>query len=260
VGRVDLWEAGAAWWQSACTAGADVEYEEQILPLVARHLAGARRILDVGCGEGQVARRLAGAGASVTGVDPTAAQVTVARERGGGPTYARAGADALPFADGAFDAVVICLALEHVDDFERALTEAARVLALGGTFLLLVGHPLLQAPGSGWIDDRDWDERYWRIGTYLQEGAVVDEVAPGVAFEFIHRPVARYVNAMAAAGLPVQHMDEPPPPTALIAALWGYPEAEAIPRLLVLRATRRPRGADWRPGAPVSSAPSPGSP
>ena len=240
MGRIDLWEAGAGWWQESCTAGADVEYEEQILPLVARHLHGARRVLDVGCGEGQVARRVAADGAWVVGVDPAAAQVRVADARGGGPRYGRAAADALPFGDGAFDAVVICLALEHVDDFATALREAARVLEPGGTFLLLVGHPLLQAPGSGWIDDRDWDERYWRIGTYLQEGAVVDEVAPGVSFEFIHRPVARYVNAMAAAGLPVERMEEPSPPQALIDEMWGYPEAVDIPRVLVLRATRRP--------------------
>lgn len=240
MGRVDLWEANAGWWQAACTDGADVEYEEQILPLVARHLAGARRIADVGCGEGQVARRLASAGAFVVGVEPAAAQLRVARERGGGPVYVRAPADALPLPDAAVDAAVICLALEHVDAFEQALAEAARVLVPGGTFLLLVGHPLLQAPGSGWIDDREWDERYWRIGTYLREGAIVDEVAPGVAFEFIHRPVARYVNAMAAAGLPVEHMEEPAPPRALVEALWGYPEADAIPRILLLRATHRP--------------------
>jgi SAM-dependent methyltransferase len=236
---VDLWEANAGWWQDACTDGADIEYEAQILPLVAEHLAGAARVLDVGCGEGQVARRLAAPGVSVVGVDPAAAQLRVACLRGGAPTYARADAVRLPFADASFDAVVICLALEHVDDFARALAEAARVLRTGGRFLLLVGHPLLQAPGSGWIDDREWDERYWRIGTYLHEGAVVDEVAPGVHFEFFHRPVARYVNAMAAVGLPVERMEEPAPPPALVEALWGYPEADAIPRLLVLRATRR---------------------
>ena len=42
------------------TAGADAEYEEQILPLAAEHLDGCRRVLDVGAGEGQVARLAAG--------------------------------------------------------------------------------------------------------------------------------------------------------------------------------------------------------
>jgi SAM-dependent methyltransferase len=152
--------------------------------------------------------------------------------------FARARAEALPWRDAAFDAVVVCLALEHVHGFEAAIAEAARVLVDDGVFLLVVGHPLLQAPGSGWIDDREWDERYWRIGSYLEEGAVVDEVAPGVAFEFIHRPVSRYVNAMGAAGLLLEHMEEPAPPRALIDALWGYPEADTIPRFLAIRARK----------------------
>ena len=49
-------EAVQRWWQDGFTAGADPEYEEQILPLAAQHLAGARRILDIGTGEGQLAR------------------------------------------------------------------------------------------------------------------------------------------------------------------------------------------------------------
>ena len=71
-----------------------------------------------GCGEGQIARRVAAAGALVVGVDPTAAQIVEAQARGGGPVYARADADHLPHPDGAFDAVVMCLVIEHLDPFE----------------------------------------------------------------------------------------------------------------------------------------------
>ena len=97
-----------------------------------------------------------------------------------GPRYARARAEALPCRSGAFDAVVLCLALEHVDAFEAAIHEVARVLEPGGRFVLLLCHPLLQAPGSGWVDDRVTGEHYWRIGAYLRDDTVVDEVAPGV--------------------------------------------------------------------------------
>ncbi len=53
------WETHAGWWQEHFTDGADPEYEEQILPLVDLHLAGASLLLDVGCGEGQLSRRAA---------------------------------------------------------------------------------------------------------------------------------------------------------------------------------------------------------
>ena len=230
------WDTGAAWWQREYTEGADVEYEEQIIPLVVEQLRGMPRVLDVGCGEGQVARRLAAAGVDVIGVDPSGPQVARARERGGGPRYLRASAERLPVAECSVDAVLACLAFEHVGDLPAAVREITRVLVPGGRLLLLVGHPLLQAPGSGWIDDKILDERYWRIGEYLREHAVIDEVAPGVAFEFVHRPVFVYVNTLAEHGLFVEHMDEPTPPPALLDEIWGYPEAATIPRILVLHA------------------------
>jgi SAM-dependent methyltransferase len=232
------WERHAGWWQDHFTGGVDAEYEEQILPMAAAHLAGATRVLDVGCGEGQVARRLAAAGAWAAGVDPTESQLEVAVARGGGPVYVRAAAAALPVRDGAVDAVVACLVFEHLDPFEPPIAEVARVLAPAGRFLLLLNHPLLQTPGSGWIDDHILDEQYWRVGPYLPDDAGVEEVAPGVRLPFMHRPLSRYVNAMADYGLLVERMDEPPPPPGFLARAPEYAAAATIPRLLVLRARK----------------------
>ncbi len=231
----DLWERHADWWQDGFTDGADPEYEEQILPLVDRHLDGARHVLDVGCGEGQVARRAAALGATVVGVDPTAGQLVTAVERGGGVAYARAGAAALPFAAGSFDGVVVCLTLEHLEPFEPAVHEVARVLAPGGVFCLFLNHPLLQAPGSGWIDDHILGEQYWRVGPYLPDDVAMEEVAPGIRLPFMHRPLSRYINVMADRGLLVERMEEPPPPPGFVARAPEYAEAATIPRLLVLR-------------------------
>jgi SAM-dependent methyltransferase len=231
------WEINAGWWQTGFTEGADAEYEEQILPLVAERLAGARRVLDVGCGEGQVGRRLmagAGAPALVVGSDPTAAQVAEAHRRGGGVLVVRAGASGLPFAPGSFDAVVACLVFEHVADLDEALGEVSRVLQPGGRFLFLLNHPLLQTPGSGWIDDAILEEQYWRIGPYLLEDDSLEEVERGVWVRFIHRPLSRYVNALAAAGLTIAWMGEPAPPPGFLARAAEYRDAATIPRLLVL--------------------------
>jgi len=236
----DLWEEHAGWWQERFTDGVDAEYTEQILPMAADALGEARDVLDVGTGEGQVARLAAAGGRRVIGVDPTAAQVAEARRRAGGPSYARAGAADLPFRDAGFDAVVACLVFEHIEAVDAALAEVGRVLRPGGRFLFFLNHPLLQVPGSGWIDDHVLDppEQYWRIGPYLVEDSSLEEVEKDVFIPFIHRPLSRYVNAMAAAGLYVRRMEEPAPPPGFLARAAEYQDAATIPRLLFLLAER----------------------
>ena len=230
------WETHAGWWIDGFTDGADPEYEEQILPLAAEELAGATRVLDVGCGDGQVSRLATRLGADVIGIDPTWNCVSVAHDRGGA-TFARAAAAQLPFANASFDAVVACLVFEHIRDVDSAIAEVARVLQPGGRFCFFLNHPLLQTPNSGWIDDQFLDppEQYWRIGSYLVEDETLEEVEKDVFIPFIHRPLSRYVNALASNGLVVQRMEEPAPPPGFLAKAAEYAAASTIPRLLYLR-------------------------
>ena len=242
----DPWESHATWWQDQFTDGVDPEYTEQILPLVAEHLPSEDErtsglLVDVGCGEGQVARVAADAGMTVVGLDPAATQVRVARERAGGPVYLQGSATALAVADGVADAAVACLVFEHIVDVDAALAEVARVLRPGGRFLFLLNHPLLQTPGSGWIDDQVLDppEQYWRIGPYLTEADTVEEVEKDVFIRFFHRPLSRYLNAAIGAGLDLEHMEEPAPPPGFLARAEEYADAATVPRLLLLRFRRR---------------------
>jgi SAM-dependent methyltransferase len=236
------WEDHSAWWIEGFTEGADPEYVEQILPLAAEELTGCRRVIDVGCGEGQVTRlaaRLEGVDVTV-GVDPTWNQLEVAAERNGASGFARASADVLPFADTSFEAAVACLVFEHVDALDAAIAEIARVLVPGGRFCCFLNHPLIQTPDSGWIDDRVLDppEQYWRIGPYLPEAVTVEEVEPGVHIRFVHRPLSRYVNTLAGNGLYVARMVEPAPPPGFLALAPEYAAAADVPRLLYLRAVK----------------------
>ncbi len=170
------------------------------------------------------------------GIDPTWNCIRVANSRGGG-AFAQAGAAALPFADGTFDAVVACLVFEHIRDVDDAIAEVARVLQPGGRFAFFLNHPLLQTPNSGWIDDQFLDppEQYWRIGPYLVEDETIEEVEKDVFIPFIHRPLSRYVNALAANGLLLERMEEPAPPAGFLAKAEEYVAASTIPRLLYLR-------------------------
>jgi len=234
------WEDHAQWWIDGFTGGVDPEYVEQIIPMALRELDGYARVLDVGCGEGQIARVLqsrTSVQSFVVGVDPTPGQVDVAVERSVGEQYLRSGADALPFPDGSFDAVLACLVFEHIDALDEAISEVARILRPGGRFSFFLNHPLLQTPNSGWIDDQmiDPPAQYWRIGSYLDEAITFEEVEPGVRVRFLHRPLSRYVNTLAEHGLFLEAMFEPAPPAGFLARSADYAFAASIPRLLCLR-------------------------
>jgi SAM-dependent methyltransferase len=261
-----LWEVNSRWWQDAFTEGADAEYEEQIIPLLRDFLDEARpaRVLDIGCGEGQLSR-VAGAVTGideVVGLDPTRSQLEVAIERQPGlvagdaaaarpassgpassgrePQYLRGVAGSLPFRSGSFDGAFACLVFEHIEGTAQALAEVGRVLRPGASFALLLNHPLLQAPGSGWVDDHILGEQYWRIGPYLAEHYAVEEVDKDVWIPFVHRPLSVYVNAMVAAGLYLTRMVEPSPPAGFLARADEYRQAAAFPRLLMLQARKLP--------------------
>jgi len=95
------------------------------------------RILDLGCGDGQLTQRIAAAGAAVTGVDASADMARVARSAG--ITVDEANAEALPYADASFDAVFSNAALHWVRNQDAMLAEVHRVLKPGGRFVAEMG-------------------------------------------------------------------------------------------------------------------------
>lgn len=233
----ELWERHAQWWINGFTDGVDPEYTDQIIPIAVSELAGIKTVLDVGCGDGQIGRALSANGAAVVGVDPTWGQISVAAERGNGPLYACASASNLPVANASCDAVLACLVFEHIDDVDSAIAEISRVLKPGGMFAFFLNHPLLQTPGSGWIDDHfvEPPEQYWRIGAYLVETASIEEVEKDVFIRFVHRPLSRYINALSEHSLVLEQMIEPSPPESFLEKAPEYRLAHTIPRLLYLR-------------------------
>src|SRR5580658_6422112 len=95
------------------------------------------RILDLGCGDGQLTQRIAASGAHVVGVDASAEMVAAARARGIAADHA--GAEGLPYADNSFDAVFSNAALHWVRDQNAMMAEVHRVLKAGGRFVAEMG-------------------------------------------------------------------------------------------------------------------------
>ncbi|HEY1266059.1 MAG TPA: methyltransferase domain-containing protein [Candidatus Binatia bacterium] len=107
------------------------------------------RLLDVASGPGYVAGAAAERGASVTGVDFSAPMVAAAAQRYSKANFRHGDAEALPFAEGSFDAVTMNFGLLHLGDPDKALAEACRVLRPGGSFAFTVWAKPEETAGFG---------------------------------------------------------------------------------------------------------------
>lgn len=97
------------------------------------------RILDIGCGEGGLARQLVAEGARATGIDPLAQAIAKAKANVPEARFEIATAEALPYANLSFDLVVMVNSLHHVPVafMDGALREAKRVLTKDGTLIII---------------------------------------------------------------------------------------------------------------------------
>jgi SAM-dependent methyltransferase len=135
-------------------------YEEMFVPAlfgqwgpVIAELAAIRpgdKVLDVACGTGVLACAAAdraGPAGQVTGLDANPGMLAVARRKSGMIDWKDGRAEALPFADASFDAVVSQFGFMFFDDQPAALREMMRVLRPGGRLAVAVWDDLDHAPG-----------------------------------------------------------------------------------------------------------------
>jgi SAM-dependent methyltransferase len=109
-----------------------------------------QRVLDVGCGTGVLARAVAGRvgpQGHVVGLDPNPQMLAVARGKPGRVAWQSGRAEALPFDDASFDAVVSQFALMFFESTSGAIAEMQRVLRPRGRLAVAVWDSLDRAPG-----------------------------------------------------------------------------------------------------------------
>jgi SAM-dependent methyltransferase len=148
---------------------------------VRQHATLGGRVLDLGCGDGTLACVVfEGAEAHVVGVEPEPADAALAERSAVYDRVHNAPGNAIPEPDASFDCVFSNSVLEHIEDLEPVLTEVARVLGHGGSFVFTVPsanfHACLDARGPfSWfshargetahqaIDRRLMHYRYWSV-------------------------------------------------------------------------------------------------
>ncbi|HEX7151767.1 MAG TPA: class I SAM-dependent methyltransferase [Thermoanaerobaculia bacterium] len=146
-----------------------------------------RTLLDLGCGEGWLARAVAAHGVTVTGVDASPALVAAAAELGGGTFLTRSYEELTGL--GTFDVVVANFSL-----FEETLPDITPLLNPGGSFLIQTLHPAFAGPP--YTDG-------WRTETFATMPGFTEEMP------WYFRTVGSWVRALREAGFVVEELREP---------------------------------------------------
>lgn len=205
-----------------------------LLPLC----APAGRVLDLGCGEGILARALAQKGNTVTGVDVSGGLLAVAHAREQrdplGITYVRVNAATLEgFDDGSFDGVATSITFTDLADLEGVLRAVERVLVPGGWFAFAALHPCFEPPHAR---TAEIDGRLVRqVNRYFEEGTWRSRNADSLIAVRHHRRLSTILNAVIDAGLVIERFEEPKGDASAIARAPIYGE---VAEVLVAKAVK----------------------
>jgi SAM-dependent methyltransferase len=196
------WRANAPAWTEAVREGRiasrRLATDAAILEAVMAHRP--RRVLDLGCGEGWLARALAARGVEAVGVDASEPLVAAAREAGGGEFHvcSYGELDGPGRFGGAFDVVAANFALLG-DPLDDALGGARGLLAPAGVLVIQTVHPWSARDG----DYRDG----WRTERFAAFGDGFSEPMP-----WFFRTLQSWSDALASAGLSIDALREPAHP------------------------------------------------
>ncbi len=247
------WEANAAWWDEYFEDGNDF-HRALIAPPTERLLGiePGQTILDVACGNGAFARRMAELGANVVGFDFSETFIACAKER----TCAHAdrieyrvlnatdrGA-MLELGDGRFDAAVCTMAIMDMEAIEPLVETLPKLLRPGGRFVFSIMHPCFNNPSTRMCaehEDRDGDLRTVRTVKVERYMAPFSAKGIGIAGQpvpqtYFHRPLHGLLAPFFRNGFVVDGLEETAftdPSAARTPLSWDhYPE---IPPVLVVR-------------------------
>lgn len=238
---LSAWERNADAWirWARDPAELDGHYVRYHRDLFLELLPPPARTLDLGCGEGRLARDLTALGYEVVAVDASSTMVAAAREAAPEMEVHLAEAAAVPLPTASFELVVAFMSLQDTEDLTGAVREAARVLTPGGRLCLAIVHPLNSA---GDFSAHEADAPFVIEGAYLGKSYFVDELERAgqeLRLESVHRPIRAYTDALADAGLLIERFREVGLPEHADRGPHS-PRWRRIPLFLHLRALKPP--------------------
>jgi SAM-dependent methyltransferase len=218
----DAWDRLASFWDEKMGAGATWQ-GRLIQPAVERllQLQPGERVLEIACGNGEFARRMAELGASVLATDLSERMLERARSHGGDVDYRSADATdeaaILALAEpGAFDAVISNMAIMDMTTIEPMVAAAAVVLKPRGRFVFSTLHPSFNSGDVRPTLELDLDggveEVYSvKISSYGRSFAGKGVAIPGQPVQqwYFHRPLWMILDPFFRHGFALDGLEEP---------------------------------------------------
>jgi 2-polyprenyl-3-methyl-5-hydroxy-6-metoxy-1,4-benzoquinol methylase len=201
-----------------------------------------KRVLDIGCGGGQLASYLAEAGAAqVTATDASERMLQVAREQRSHPrvTYELVSMEDADYPADAFELVVSSLAFHYVADYAGLLERVARWLTDDGLLVFSTEHPIYAARSTdeGWVTDAEGRSVGWAVDDYAVEGLRERHWYIGGVHRY-HRMLSTILNGLIGAGFVIERVEESWPTEAWLREHPDHAEELRRPMFLLVKARR----------------------
>lgn len=223
--RDTSWGGVADWYNKHLEKGDDTYHSKVIFPNILRMLGDVtgKKVLDMACGQGIFAEQLRDKGAFVTGADVAKELIKIAEEKS--KTVQEKGThkvayhvasaeDLFMLKDKSFDIVVCILALQNIEDLQKTIAEATRILTSTGKFIFVLNHPSFRNPKQTyWGYNEADDKQYRRVDEYMSESHVRIDMTPGSTVDkkftvSFHRPLQVYVKALTKNSLALTRLEE----------------------------------------------------
>lgn len=223
------WEKSSAWYNKLVGDQGHYYHEHVIIPSVLRllNLKPGASVLDVGCGQGILGKKLS-KGAAYQGIDASMSLIKAARAqdksrttfekvvRDKVPQHEYLCADAakpLPITKKDFTNATIILALQNMEFPDAVLKNIAAHMRVGGRLVIVLNHPAFRIPRqSGWDVNSKSNLQYRWVNRYLTPMKIPIQMHPGrgqseLTWSF-HEPISVYAGHLKNAGLVIENIEE----------------------------------------------------
>jgi ubiquinone/menaquinone biosynthesis C-methylase UbiE len=192
------WDSSEGWYSSCVGEKGHYYHQTVVLPNALRLLGKMDSLLDLGCGQGVLARKVAKE-VEYCGADLSKALIQTAQRMTPGKEFVVADVtQELPIQKKDFDRACFLLSLQNMENGEGAILTASRHLKKRGKLLIVMNHPCFRIPRqSSWGIDEKMKLQYRRLNVYMSEQKIPIQTNPGKKEESeatysYHHPLSEY--------------------------------------------------------------------